>query len=201
MTIDDKNKIEFPSVAKFGEFYARWNKSLVNALNGKFSLADREDAVQHAFMKLMFHKKAEDYKHLPETERDWFGNFLWQARAYLSNLAKSKKVWEGYHKCAYNEGYLTSGSGKFCTIDDEVKTKSVWDTLYSLCKEANIRDELVEACVRWWINNESSDLVEKETGIKANHLYQIRFRIKKLLDEKGVAKFKEFQRKNFILAV
>ena len=200
MNLDTVTKIAFPTAAKFSEFYDRWNKSLVNALSGKFSRADREDAVHHAFMKLMFDKEAACYERVPETERDWYGNFLWQARAYLSHLAEAKETWDGYHKLAYDEGYLTSGTGTYCTIDDEVEMKSVWETLYTLCKEAKMKDELVEACVRWWLNDEPSDLIESETGIKANYLYQIRFRITKLLEKKGPAKFKELQRKNFMLA-
>lgn len=200
MILDAETKIEFPTVEKFSEFYDHWNKSLVNALNGKFSRADREDAVHHAFMKLMFAKNEEGYNRVPETEKEWYGNILWQARAYLSHLADSRKTWEEHHKQASVDGFLTSGTGTFCTIDDETEAKSAWETFYVLCKEANMKDENVEACVRWWLNDEPSDLVERETGIKANYLYQLRYRITTLLGQKGPAKFREIQRRNFMLA-
>ena len=200
MTLDTETTIEFPTIAKFSEIYDRWNTSLVNALNSKFSRADREDAVQHAFVKLMFDKDSDGYKRVPETERDWYGNLLWQARAFLSHLADSKKTWDEYHKRAYDEGYMTSGTGVICTLDDEIESKSAWETLYALCKEANMKDEIVAACIRWWLNDEPSDLVERETGVKANYLYQLRYRIVALLKRNGPSKFNAIRRKNFMCA-
>lgn len=162
MTLDTETTIEFPTIAKFSEFYDRWSTSLVNALNGGFPRADREDAVQHAFVKVMFVKDSDGYKRVPRTERDWYGCLLWQARSYLSHSTDSRKAWDGHHKRAYDEGYMTSGTGAFCTLDDEVESKSAWETLYVICKEANMKDANVAACVRWWLNDEPSDLVERE---------------------------------------
>lgn len=151
-------------------------------------------------MKLMFAKDEDHYTRVPRTESDWYGNLLWQARAYLSHLADSKKTMDKYHRKAYADGYLTSRAVRYCTIDDEIAAKTAWETLYALCKEANLKEESVKACVRWWLNGEPSDAVERETGIKANYLYQLRYRICALLEKKGPARFREIQRRNFISA-
>lgn len=200
MTLDAETIIAFPTALQFGEFYNRWRESLVGALNWKYSRADREDAVQHAFIKLMFEKKSEDYARVPSTERDWYGNLLWQAKAYLSHLAGSRKIWDAHHKNAYRKGCLTSGTGAYCTIDDEVRAQALWETLYALCKEDKMSEKLVDACIRWWLNDEASSDVERETGIKANYLYQLRYRISARLSQKGPKRFREIRRRIFIQA-
>lgn len=57
------------------------------SLNHSYCLADREDAVEEAFDKLMHRKDRLAWGlNLPQTEKDWFKNLWWQARASLSHM-------------------------------------------------------------------------------------------------------------------
>ena len=87
MTLDDETIIEFPNSETWAGLYSKlWDK-LVNSLNGCYSLADREDAVEDAFRKLMYTKDREAYgEKMPRTESEWYWNIRWQARSFLSRI-------------------------------------------------------------------------------------------------------------------
>ena len=90
MTLDAEKIIEFPDFETWAELYAKLKDPLVKRLNSSYSLADREDAVEEAFHKLMHKKDREAYgEKMPRTEAEWFGALRWQARSYLSHLEPS----------------------------------------------------------------------------------------------------------------
>ena len=71
----------------WAELYKKFYSRLVNGLNSRYCLADREDAVEFAFDKLMHRKDVESYgEKFPQTEEDWFWNLHWQARSFLSHM-------------------------------------------------------------------------------------------------------------------
>ena len=71
----------------WAELYEKFRTRLINSLNGGYCLADREDAVEFAFDKLMHRKDVEAYRgKYPRTEKDWLGHLYWQARSFLSHL-------------------------------------------------------------------------------------------------------------------
>ncbi len=76
--------IPFPTSDVWGTFYTKFRKPIINMLNGGYCLADREDAVEASFHKLM-HKKDVS-----------FWSLYWQARAYLSHLNDRAEVHAKY---------------------------------------------------------------------------------------------------------
>ena len=71
----------------WGGIYKKFRAKLVNGLNGHYCLADREDAVEFAFDKLMHRKDIEAYgEKYPQCESDWLSHLHWQARSFLSRI-------------------------------------------------------------------------------------------------------------------
>ena len=85
MKLDSVSVVPFPDSAAWAAFYEKFFGPLVNSLNHAYGLADRQDAVEEAFYKLMFKKDRDAYKKEPGTESDWFHALRWQARAELSH--------------------------------------------------------------------------------------------------------------------
>ena len=71
----------------WAELYTKFRPRLVNSLNSCYSLADREDAVEFAFDKLMHRKDVEAYgDKFPRDETGWYWNLRWQAKSFLSHM-------------------------------------------------------------------------------------------------------------------
>ena len=71
----------------WAELYKKFYSRLVNSLCSRYCLADREDAVEFAFDKLMHRKDAAAYgEKYPQSEKDWFWHLHWQARSFLAHL-------------------------------------------------------------------------------------------------------------------
>ena len=85
MKLDSVTVVPFPDSAAWAAFYEKFFGPLVNSLNHAYGLADRQDAVEEAFYKLMFKKDRDAYEKEPGTESDWFHALRWQARAELSH--------------------------------------------------------------------------------------------------------------------
>ena len=84
-----KNKINEKILdnTAWAELYGKFRTRLVNGLNGKYCFADREDAVEFAFDKLMHRKDVTAYgDKYPRTEKDWLFHLHWQARSFLSHI-------------------------------------------------------------------------------------------------------------------
>jgi len=191
------DKIAFPDINAWASFFERWHDKLVDGLDGRFPKADREDAVARAFVKLMAKPEAAYEGHAPETEKDWYGNIRWQAKACLSHVAVSRDTWEKYHRQATEEGYLTSSVPGFNGLDLSVRNAALRRTLDELCDEAGIKPANVAAYVRWYLEGNPSDEVAEAFGTTANNLHAIRFRIEKLLRKKGAARFCAVRRRLF----
>jgi len=85
--INKKINKMIPDNEAWAKLYTKLYAKLVNGLNSRYCLADREDAVEFAFDKLMHRKDAEAYgEKFPQTEKDWFWNLHWQARSFLSHM-------------------------------------------------------------------------------------------------------------------
>ncbi len=79
--------VSYPTPSKWADYYERFRSSLVNSLSSRYCIADREDAVEEAFHKLMHKKDVAAYgDRLPQTESDWYWNLHWQARSFLSHI-------------------------------------------------------------------------------------------------------------------
>ena len=85
--LDATTIVSYPTPSKWAEYYGKFHRSLVNSLNGRYCVADREDAVEEAFQKLMHKKDVAAYgEKVPQTEADWYWNLHWQARSFLSRI-------------------------------------------------------------------------------------------------------------------
>ena len=82
-----ENEVKMMDNATWAGMYSRLRDRLVKGLDGRYCLADREDAVECAFDKLMHRKDREAYgDKVPQTEEDWYWNLHWQARSFLSRI-------------------------------------------------------------------------------------------------------------------
>ena len=86
----------FPSRSILGEYYSKFRRHLLASLSSYYCLADREDAVEYAFDKLMNKKAKEVYNNMPKTESAWFSALYWQARSYLSHMKEHGVVHAKY---------------------------------------------------------------------------------------------------------
>ena len=81
------NEVKMMDNTAWGGLYSRFRDRLVKGLDGRYCLADREDAVECAFDKLMHRKDREAYgDKIPQSEEDWYWNLHWQARSFLSRI-------------------------------------------------------------------------------------------------------------------
>ena len=71
----------------WAELYGKFRTRLINGLNSNYCFADREDAVEFAFDKLMHRKDVKAYgDKYPRSEKDWLSHLHWQAKSFLSHL-------------------------------------------------------------------------------------------------------------------
>ena len=93
MILDAKTPVAYPNRETWGKFYAKFQLPLVNSLSSRYSYADREDAVEEAFHKLMHKKDMMAYgEKLPQTEVGWYWNLHWQARSFLSHIKSRSDI-------------------------------------------------------------------------------------------------------------
>ena len=84
---NNKNKKMILDNEAWGGIYKKFCSKLVNGLNSHYCLADREDAVEFAFDKLMHRKDIEAYgEKYTQCEDDWLSHLHWQARSFLSRI-------------------------------------------------------------------------------------------------------------------
>ena len=100
---DSTTIVDFPSRSVWGEYYSKFRGHLLASLSSYYCLADREDAVEYAFDKLMNKRAKEAYNNMPETESAWFSTLYWQAKSYLSHMKEHGIVHARYvEKCLKN---------------------------------------------------------------------------------------------------
>jgi hypothetical protein len=132
--------INFPTCNVWGEFYSKFRKLLLTKLSSYYCFADREDAVEYAFDKLMNKKDKEAYgDKMPKTEEGWFGALYWQSKSYLSHMREHGVVHAKYVEAmakelenVFDPGY----AGEF--LDDEVYSKALSSALNSFRKDQDI---------------------------------------------------------------
>jgi DNA-directed RNA polymerase specialized sigma24 family protein len=97
MILDATTPMAFPNRETWGKLYGKFRLPLVNRLSSRYSYADREDAVEEAFHKLMHKKDMTAYgAKLPQTEMDWYWNLHWQARSFLSHIKSRSDIHAKY---------------------------------------------------------------------------------------------------------
>ena len=134
MNLDSKKIVDFPSRNLWGEFYSRFRKSLLAKLSSYYCLADREDAVEFAFDKLMNKKDKNAYgDKMPKTENGWFWALYWQAKSYLSHMREHGVVHAKYVEEMAKELENVFAPGYFGGfLDNEVISLDKIDSLAKL---------------------------------------------------------------------
>ena len=187
MTLDSETIIEFPNSEAWAELYVKLRDKLVNSLNGCYSLADREDAVEDAFRKLMYMKDREAYgEKMPRTESEWYWNIRWQARSFLSRI-KERTM----RHAKYAEEYSAMLAGIFAcghqgeSIDSGIMTRALIRALNSLRSEQDISRRDLSIYIGLAIRGISATKLAARFNTNANNIYQIKFRVGKLLRKYG----------------
>ena len=191
MKFDTTTIIPFPTSDVWGTFYTKFRKTIINMLNGGYCLADREDAVEASFHKLMHKKDIAAYgENMPQTESDWFWSLYWQARAYLSHLSDRAEVHAKYVERtakALEDAFACGHQGE--ALDREIIGRALVRALETLKAEQDISRRNLEIYIR----RKEYDMPAKEVAatynIKANNVDQIVSRVKALVEKHGPRHF------------
>lgn len=184
---DDSIAIGYPSRDGWAALYRRLQPALVNSLSKGYSYADREDAVEEAFHKLMHKKDVEAYgDKLPQTEEAWFLQLRWQARSYLSHMNDHAKCHAKYIERASKEMFGMIAAVQGLDLDRAVYRNALAKALEIFCREQDISLRNISIFMRVAIRNESAQSVGRLFNVTENHVYQIKFRIKNLLRKHGI---------------
>ena len=169
------------------ELYEKFRVQLVNGLSHYYCFADREDAVEFAFDKLMHRKDAAAYgDRFPQTEKDWLSHLHWQARSYLSRIKDRADRHAKYVESMSKEleGAFAPGlQGIF--LDAKTRTEALVEALEIFRAEQDVsrRDFNVYLCRIHGIP--SKEIARNLCGVTANNVDQIKYRVGLLLQKYG----------------
>lgn len=187
MKLDKTAIIGFPDSEDWEKLYRKHRETLVSGLNGKYCLADREDAVEEAFHKLMHRKDVESYGDaIPQTEADWFWQIHWQARAFLSHMRERADRHAKYIERAAQDALGMIAAVQGLDPDDDICSKAVAKAFELLCREQDISRRNIRIYIRAALRKESAKSVSRLFHVTENHVYQIKFRIKNLIRRHGL---------------
>jgi hypothetical protein len=179
--------IDFPTSNVWGELYSKFRKQLMAKLSSYYCLADREDAVEFAFDKLMNKKDKEAYgDKMPKTEEGWFWALYWQSKSYLSHLREHGVVHARYVEemakeleNVFDPGY----AGEF--LDDEVYSKALSSALNSFRKDQDISCRDLKIYLAAAYKKIPAKVLAAKFKTSENNVYVIKFRVGKLLAKYG----------------
>ena len=169
---------------------------LVNSLNHAYSFADREDAVEEAFYKLMFKKDRDAYEKEPETEKDWFYALRWQARAALSHRRENAECHARYVEEAAKalaDVFASGHQGE--EMDAEIRSRALARALETLRKEQDISRRDLDI----YTSIETGEVTGRELAMRYNttsdNVYVIKYRVGRLLRKYGPRCFEQALKK------
>jgi len=187
MKLDSVTPIAFPDSATWAGFYAKFRDKLVNSLSGRYCIADREDAVEEAFHKLMYKKDMAAYgERLPQTEADWYWNLHWQARSFLSRITERNerhsryeeemsKVLAGIFACGHQ------GEG----MDADIRAHALVRALETFRKDQDVSRRDLAIYVGIETGAVSGQELAKRYRLTSDNVYVIKYRIGRLLRKYG----------------
>ncbi len=186
MKLDAVTAVPFPDSAAWAAFHVKFFNPLVGSLNRAYSLADREDAVEDAFHKLMHTKDRDSYDRLPETEKDWYWNLHWQARSFLSRI---KERVERHAK--YVEAMSKALAGVFACghqgeeMDAEIRSLALARALEMFRKDQDVSRRDLAIYVGLETGVASGQELATRYRITENNVYVIKYRVGRLLRKHG----------------
>ena len=184
--------IDFPTSNVWGELYSKFRKQLMAKLSSYYCLADREDAVESAFDKLMNKKDKEAYgDKMPKTEKDWFWALYWQAKSYLSHMREHGVVHAKYVEEMAKELESVFAPGYFGGfLDNEVYSKALALALDSFRKDQDISRRNLQIYISATAEKVPAKVLAAKFKISEENVYVIKFRVGKLLEKHGKKYFK-----------
>lgn len=193
MNTKSKNIVDFPTRNVWGKYYSKFCKNLLAKLNSSYCLADREDAVEYAFDKLMNKKDKAAYgEKMPKTENGWFWALYWQSRAYLSHMKEHGVVHAKYVEemsKEFEDVFVSGYVGEF--LDKNVLSNALSLALDNLVKDQSLHKRDISIFIETAINKNSVKIIAKKYRITENNVYQIKFRMMKILNKYGKKYFSE----------
>ena len=186
MKLDSVTVVPFPDSAAFGVMHEKFFGLLVNSLNHAYSFADREDAVEEAFYKLMFKKDRDAYEKVPETESDWFYALRWQARAELSHRRERAERHARYVEEAAKalaDVFACGHQGE--EMDAEIRSRALVRALEMFRKDQDVSRRDLEI----YTGIETGEVSGRELATRyhttSDNVYVIKHRVGKLLRKHG----------------
>ncbi len=186
MKLDSVTVVPFPDSAAFGVMHKKFFEPLVNSLNHVYSFADREDAVEEAFFKLMFKKDRDAYEKEPETESDWFYALRWQARAELSHRREraerhAKYVEEAAKALA--DVFACGHQGE--DMDAEIRSRALVRALEMFRKDQDVSRRDLEIYTGIETGEVSGRELATRYRLTSDNVYVIKYRVGRLLRKHG----------------
>ena len=185
--LDSTAIVSYPTTSKWADYYGRFRGSLVNSLNGRYCVEDREDAVEEAFHKLMHKKDMTAYgEKLPQTEADWYWNLHWQARSFLSHLKSRSDLHAKYVETMSKEledAFIPGLQG--IALDSKTRDEALFQALEIFKAEQDISRRDLNV----FVLRERLQMPSKEIAVRYNLTVEnvdvIKHRIGKLLRKYG----------------
>ncbi len=190
MKLDSVTVIPFPDSGAWAALHAKFFSWLVNSLNHAYSYADREDAVEEAFYKLMYKKDREAYEKEPETEKDWVCALRWQARSALSHLNEraerhAKYVEEMAETLA--DAFACGHQGE--AIDAGILSRALCRALQTFRKEQDVSRRDLDIYIGLETGTASGRELAARHKTTADNVYVIKLRVGRLLRKHGPRHF------------
>ena len=201
MKLDSVTVVPFPDYATFGVMHEKFFEPLVNSLNHAYSFADREDAVEEAFYKLMFKKDRDAYEKVPETESDWFYALRWQARAALSHLRERDERHAKYVEevaKALADVFACGHQGE--EMDAEIRSRALLRALETLRKEQDISHRDLDIYTGIETGEASGRELATRYHTTSDNVYVIKHRVGRLLRKYGPRSFERALKKEGYIA-
>ena len=177
----------FPSCSTWGAIYGKYRAKLVSSLNSAYCLADREDAVEYAFNKLMNKKDPAAYFGKMSNSVDgWVKALYWQARSYLSHMRAHSQVHAKFvEKMADELKNAFAPISQGVLLDAGVYSYALTSALDAFRREQDVSRRNLEIYLGVVTNKASVKDLAKKFKITENNVYAIKFRVGKLLAKYG----------------
>ena len=181
------NEVKMMDNAAWGGLYSRLRDRLVKGLDGRYCLADREDAVECAFDKLMHRKDREAYgDKVPQSEEDWYWNLHWQARSFLSRIRDRAERHAKYVEFMSRELQEAFTPGFNADIVDDEGLSEILDQALEIFKsEQDISRRDLNIYVLRQRFQVPSKKIAARYGVTVENVDVIKHRIGKLLKKYG----------------
>lgn len=171
-------------IEKFEHLHAKFAEKITNSLSHWYSHAEREDATEEAFLKVMTSTVSDDAC-MTLTDDEWYAKIRSLARGCLSNAIAKGKTRAKYARLAAAEPKVVPWyTDPRKALNMKLTSQALARTLELFRKDYHISNKNMDIYLRL-LDGEAGAAVAKDYGITANHAFQIKFRIGKLLQNRG----------------